>query len=79
MAQRSQPCDNNAGRSGDDIDEVLSRANPNPERIGCPPRDMLIGLARRAPPLGDPACEHLVKCSPGYREFTALQEEHGHR
>jgi len=79
MAQRSQPPDDDAVRGGDDIDEVLSRANPNPERIGCPPRDTLIGLARRAQPLGDPAYEHLVKCSPCYREFRALQEEHAHR
>lgn len=79
MAQRSQPPDDEAGRFGDDIDEVLSRANPNLERVGCPPRDTLIGLARRAQPLGDPAYEHLVKCSPCYREFRALQEEHAPR
>ncbi len=79
MAQRSQPSDDEAGRFGDDIDEVLSRANPNPERVGCPPRDTLIGLARRAQPLGDPAYEHLVKCSPCYREFRALQEERAPR
>lgn len=75
MAQRSQPPDDDAVRGRDDIDEVLSRANPNPERIGCPPRDTLIRLARRAQPLGDPAYEHLVKCSPCYREFRAMQEE----
>ena len=79
MAQRSQPPDDDAVRGGDDIDEILSRANPNPERVGCPPRDTLIGLARRVQPLGDPAYEHLVKCSPCYREFRALQEEHAHR
>lgn len=76
MAQRSQPPDEDGIRGGDDLDEVLSRANPNPERIGCLPRDTLIGLARRARPLGDPAYEHLVKCSPCYREFRAMQEEH---
>lgn len=75
MAQPSQAPDDGSVRSGDDIDEVLSRANPNPERIGCPPRETLSGLARRAQPIGDPAYEHLVKCSPCYREFRALQEE----
>ena len=75
MAQRSQPPDDDAVRGGDDIDEVLSRANPNPERIGCPPRDALIGLARRAQPIGDPAYEHLVKCSPCYCEFRKFQGE----
>jgi hypothetical protein len=79
MAQPGQPPDDGDVRFGDDIDEVLSRANPNQERVGCPPRDTLIGLARRAQPLGDPAYEHLVKCSPCYREFRALQEEHAHR
>ena len=74
MAQPGQSPDDDDVRFGDDIDEVLSRANPNPERIGCPPRETLVGLARRAQPLGDPAYEHLVKCSPCYREFRALQE-----
>ena len=58
----------------DEIDEVLSRANPNPNRTGCPPHDTLIALARRAQPINDPAYEHLVKCSPCYCEFRALQE-----
>lgn len=58
----------------DEIDEVLSRANPNPNRAGCPPRDALIALVRRAQPITDAAYEHLVKCSPCYREFRALQE-----
>lgn len=75
MAERSQPGDDDVVRGGDDLDEVLSRANPNPERSGCPPRDTLMGLARRTHALGDPAYEHLVKCSPCYREFRALQQE----
>jgi hypothetical protein len=74
MAHAGQPPDDDEVRVGDDIDEVLSRANPNPERVRCPPRETLIGLARRVQPLGDPAYEHLVKCSPCYREFRALQE-----
>ena len=45
-----------------------------PTRAGCPPRDVLIALARRARPIEDPAYEHLVKCSPCYREFRALQQ-----
>lgn len=75
MAQRSQPPDDDAVRGGDDIDEVLSRANPNPERVGCPQRETLIELARRTGPLGDPAYEHLLKCSPCYRDFRTLQDE----
>lgn len=74
MAQPGSPSDDDDGKFGDDIDEVLSRANPNPERIGCPSRETLIELARRTRLLGDPAYEHLLKCSPCYREFKVLKE-----
>ena len=69
--QQPDPTDSNAQ---DDIDEVLGRANPNPGRTGCPPHETLSALARRTRPIGDPAYEHLVKCSPCYREFRALQQ-----
>lgn len=58
----------------DEIDEVLGRGNPNPERVGCPPRAVLVALARRERPIGDPAYEHLTKCSLCYREFRAWQQ-----
>jgi len=74
MANQAQP-DSSDLSSKDDIDEVLGRANPNPERVGCPPGDVLIALARRARPIGDPAYEHLLKCSPCYREFRTLQQD----
>lgn len=75
MAQPGQPADDHDAGFGDDIDEVLSRANPNPERIGCLSRETMIELARGARPLGDPAYEHLAKCSPCYQEFRSLQAE----
>lgn len=74
MANEGQLCDPPELTSGDDIDKVLGQANPNPTRAGCPPRDVLIALARRERPIGDPAYEHLTKCSPCYREFRALQD-----
>ena len=58
----------------DEIDEVFGRANPNPDRVGCPPRDILIALAHRRRPIDDPAYDHLSKCSPCYLEVRALQE-----
>lgn len=58
----------------DEIDELFGRANPNPERIGCPPREVLIALARKQRPIGDPAYEHLAKCSPCYLEVRSIQE-----
>ncbi len=58
----------------DEVDELFGRANPNPDRIGCPPREVLIALARRERPIGDPAYEHLMKCSPCYLEVRGYQE-----
>lgn len=58
----------------DEVDEVLGRANPNPARLGCPSDDALGALARRQRLIGDPAYEHLAKCSPCYREFRRLQQ-----
>lgn len=75
MAQPGSPSDDDDGSFRDDIDEVLSRANPNPERIGCPSRETLIGLARRERQIGDPVYEHLLSCSPCYRDFAALKED----
>jgi hypothetical protein len=75
MANTRQSADNDDIQSQRDIDEVFSRANPNPDRIGCPPRETLAALARRQQPIGDPGYEHLAKCSPCFREFKALQAE----
>ena len=57
-----------------EMDLLLGRAHPNPERVGCPPREMLVSLSRRELPIGDPAYDHLSKCSPCYQEFRALQQ-----
>jgi len=58
----------------DEIDEVFGRANPNPERIGCPSHDVLVALARRERPISDRAYDHLSECSPCYLEVRALKE-----
>lgn len=71
MPQRGHSPDDDV--IGDEFDEVLGRANPNPERIGCPPQETLAELARRARPIGDPAYKHLLKCSPCYVEVRRLQ------
>jgi hypothetical protein len=76
MAESGQP-PNDSDPGEDEIDEVLSRANPNPDRVGCPPRETLIALARKEAPLDDPAYEHLTNCSPCYVDFRALQRELG--
>lgn len=77
MPQRGHSPDDDV--IGDEFDEVLGRANPNPERIGCPPRETLVELARRVRPIGDPAYQHLLKCSPCYVEVRSLQVAEGPR
>lgn len=57
----------------EDFDEVLSRANPNPARIGCLTQHALRALAEREQPLGDPGYEHLLNCSECYRDFRRYQ------
>ena len=74
MANEGKHSDPPELTSGDDIDKVLGQANPNPTRAGCPGREVLSALSRRERPIGDPAYEHLLKCSPCYREFRALQK-----
>ena len=61
-------------RRADEIDEVFGRANPNPERIGCPSHDVLVALARRERPISDRTYDHLTECSPCYVEVRALKE-----
>lgn len=74
MANPSHPPDGKSVRFGDEIDEVLSLANPNPGRVDCPGSEVLAELATRRRPIGDPGYEHLLECSPCYREFRALQD-----
>src|SRR5262245_10179503 len=73
MANRQSP-DETGFKAENEIDLVLGNANPNPGRVGCPPRDVLTALARRERPIDDPAYDHLIKCSPCYREVRALQQ-----
>ena len=57
-----------------ELDELFGRGYPNPDRVGCPPREVLVSLARRERPIGDPAYNHLKECSPCYLEGRAIQE-----
>lgn len=75
MANTPQSPGNDDVQSQRDIDEVFSRANPNPDRVGCPSREELAALAARRLPIDSPGYEHLGKCSPCYREFRALQQQ----
>jgi hypothetical protein len=61
----------------DELDEVFGGANPNPGRVGCPPREVLSALARKQRPIEDPAYLHLARCSECYVEARALQRSTG--
>lgn len=57
-----------------EADLLFGRAHPNPGRVGCPPRESLIELARRQLAVGDPVADHVTRCSPCYREVRAIQQ-----
>jgi hypothetical protein len=46
------------------LDTIYSSVEPNPDRIGCPPREALRELAMRARPLSDPLWDHVMECAP---------------
>lgn len=58
-----------------EADELFRNANPNPKRVGCPPREVLEELARHDRAIDDPWFDHLAQCSPCYEEFQALRAE----
>jgi hypothetical protein len=60
-----------------EMDLVFGRLNPNPARVGCALRHVLVELARRARSINDPWYDHLGECSPCYREVRALQQAAG--
>lgn len=62
-------------RFQENLDRLLSHANPNPRRFGCLSPTALEALAARQQPIGDPGYEHLLQCSECYREFRHLQRE----
>jgi hypothetical protein len=51
---------------------------PNPERIGCPGREIVAAIAAHKMPLSqaESYLDHLTSCSPCYRDFLQLQTEH---
>jgi hypothetical protein len=73
MTDDPRPFPARPGADNDEIDEVFGSANPNPERIGCPPRSELERLARQRGAIDDPLYEHLASCSPCFRDWRAMQ------
>jgi hypothetical protein len=46
------------------LDTIYTSVEPNPDRVGCPPREMLRELAMRTRPLTDPLWDHVMECAP---------------
>jgi hypothetical protein len=56
------------------VDDLFSSGHPNPTRRGCPSRDVLVALARKERPIGDPAYDHVANCSPCWVEVRDLKQ-----
>src|SRR5262245_59361388 len=74
MTNGGQRPDPSGFRIENEMDLLFGRARPNPAREGCPSAELLMRLARRELPIGDPAYDHFAKCSPCYQELRALQQ-----
>jgi hypothetical protein len=61
-------------RDPDPIEQLLLTAYPNPERKGCPGRDVLANLAGKERDADDPNWYHVWHCSPCYAEFKQLRD-----
>jgi hypothetical protein len=46
------------------FDTLYGSVEPNPDRVGCPPRETLRELAMRTRPLSDPLWDHVMECAP---------------
>ncbi|MBN9657111.1 MAG: hypothetical protein J0H49_02980 [Acidobacteria bacterium] len=58
------------------IEDMLSHANPNPDREGCPSAAELEELALRRRDASDPLYVHVSRCSPCYSTIRELQRQH---
>src|SRR5262245_6022032 len=74
MTNGGQRPDPSGFRIENEMDLLFGRAHPNPAREGCPSAELLMRLARRELPIGDPAYDHFAKCSPCYQELRAIQQ-----
>src|SRR5262245_41290842 len=74
MSNGGQRPDPSGFQIENEMDLLLGRVHPNPTREGCPPADLLLRLARRELPIGDPAYDHIGKCSPCYQELRTIQQ-----
>jgi hypothetical protein len=55
--------------------DAALREYPNPERIGCPGREVLAEIAGCTPPSLHPAYEHVSECSPCLAEMLDFRRQ----
>lgn len=56
------------------LQEAVLRNYPNPERTGCPGREISTEIAEQSDaPIGDDRWDHILHCSPCYREFLDIR------
>jgi hypothetical protein len=59
----------------DALETIVHRDFPNPQRIGCPERDSLVGLAEcRTGPQSALALAHIRRCAPCFDEVRELRK-----
>jgi hypothetical protein len=74
MTNGGQRPDPSGFKIENEMDLLFGRAHPNPTREGCPSAELLTRLAHRDLPIGDPAYDHIGKCSPCYQELRTIQQ-----
>jgi hypothetical protein len=65
------------GRLLELLQQTAMYSFPNPDRIGCPGPEFLkrLALDRTSIPIDDPRLTHVSRCSPCFRELTAIRTE----
>jgi hypothetical protein len=56
------------------VDTLFNYLQPNPDRIGCPPRDLLWAWAHQQQPLEEPWLSHVRTCSPCRIDLRELSQ-----
>ena len=62
-------------RGSEDFRKAVRGRFPNPNRLGCPPPEIIDALAHHTLSPDHPAAEHLVTCSPCYEQFLATRRK----
>jgi hypothetical protein len=56
------------------LQQAALREFPNPNRIGCPPAEVLEAMARRKRPTTEADLHHITHCSPCFATFLTIRQ-----